>query len=224
MQTYWDLSEKDRAALSREDVERYQDFELMQKGVLKAPEQPELVPVPARPVPTQAYALAAEGRYAGLERGTLCFFDAAPAKAAMSGAFVMSSDYELGHKALVARPAVAVQEVLVYTEDQATKFRSILMEIKAAEERNARAVERHKEVVRKQEDALKGLWDDWHSCRERNGELQSIVDTFQRYKDLAGDPDVAAKFLREAFSRDEIAEAATWFGIHIPGVEPIAAE
>jgi hypothetical protein len=226
MQTYWDLSEAARAKLTREDVEKLEAVELMKKGVLKAPAEPELEPVPARPAPAVAFALAHVHRFGeGLEPSDVVFFDAAPAKALVAaGAFVLTTDYELGHKAKVARPVIAVKELLVYTEEQARESRKILAEAKAAEERNERALERHKAAVSKEREALQGMWADWRECCAKGRELQAIVDTFQRYKDLAGDVDVAAKFLREAFSRDEIAEAATWFDLHIPGAEPVAAE
>src|SRR5579859_586132 len=60
MKTYWDLSEKERAALSREDVERYIDAELMMKGVLKVTPL-MLEPLPSAPEPTTTYYQVSTG-------------------------------------------------------------------------------------------------------------------------------------------------------------------
>lgn len=221
MHDYWSLTEAERAKLTRDDVARYQDFELMKKGVLKAPEEPALVPVPERPKPVQAYALACEGRFAGLERGDLATFNLEAAKNLISGdVYVLVQDYEIGPKTFVARPVIATMEVMVYTAEQATKYRSTLLEIKAAEERNEREISKHGEALKKQQEALKGLWEDWHDCCEKDRALCSILTTFERYLRLCGDDrNVAAKFLREVHAIGEIDEASDWTGVDMRWVD-----
>ena len=63
MTTYWDLSERERAELSREDVERYVDAELMLKGVLRV-KPPVLAAEPEVPQPTKRFfSVTVRGQY-----------------------------------------------------------------------------------------------------------------------------------------------------------------
>lgn len=222
MQTYWDLSEKERAALSREDVERYVDAELMTKGVLKV-EPPKEAAVPDPPTVSRRSYLRGrhQSRY-GTTTTDVAFADAAAAQALLS-AVVIEEDYDTGMK--VARTIFELDEVTAVPEDEYLRHRSALQAHKAIIEANKKARTEFAEAAKKQEAALSGLWADWTECRERDARLRKIVDTFEDYKRIAGgDVAVAARFLRKPFTEEEIAEAAKWFGVTIPAAEPVAAE
>lgn len=216
MKTYWDLSEKERAALSREDVERYVDAELMMKGVLKV-EPPKECAIPDPPtVSRRNYHRGRHQSRYGTATTDVAFADAAAAQTLLS-AVVIEDDYETGLK--VARTIFDLDEVTAVPEDEYVRHRSALQAHKSAIEANKKAREEFAAAAKKQDDALSGLWADWHECRQRDARLRKVIETFEDYKRIAGgDVAVAARFLRKPFTEEEIAEAAEWFGV------PVAAE
>src|SRR5262249_43221715 len=96
----------------------------------------------------------------------------------------------------------------------------------AVEKENRRRQREHDEAVKKQEEVLRGMWDDWYECQSKAARMQRVVDTFNEYVRIAGGArDVAGVFLLKVFSRGEIVEASEWTGIAIPTeLAPLAAE
>jgi len=212
MQTYWDLTEKERAALSYEGVQRYVDAELMLKGVLAVPEL-ELAPVPDMPTPdVVVYRPKASARFGG--------FDVAFATDDQARAFLelkpfhIVRDWQLGDAQIADRLDDARIEIVpAFTRAAADIFRSKLESIKAAKDENDRRKRARDEQQKKVDQALAGLWEDWHACCAKARKVAAINATREKYLKLAGgDEATAARFLAMVHSEAELAEAAEWGG------------
>lgn len=219
MITYWDLEPKARAALSESDVQRYLDAELMLKGVLKV-EAPTFDEVPE--VPT-------------VERSTwykVTGFDAVFATAELAQRFIdlnpRSTDTKrFGHdwraqetiECLEPSKPLEVVTVALASETAVESHRATLEKRAAARSANEKKREEYNKAVKLQNEALKGLWDDWHTQRAEAAQHRKLVETFESYVKTAGDRMVATKFLLKVFTAEQIKKAADWHGIEIPTAE-----
>lgn len=217
MKTYWDLTEKERALLSAEDVERYVDAELMLKGVLKV-KPLQLTTVPEMPKPDlNLYVLSHSFRTADVG-----FENEAHAGDALNDGMFIEQSYVNGQMVSVARKfdhQTAMKRVQCYSEEKYAQLRPTIEKAAAARSANERAEREHTEALKKQDEALLGLWQDWHDCKTKHSELAVVIDTLRDYEKTAGDTATAAKFLLKVFSPFKIREAAEWFGIPDPTVE-----
>lgn len=215
MVTYWDLSEQERAALIRDDVARFIDAELMLKGVLKATplvllaETPPALP--ARPL----YVIdLGTGAYSSVD---LAFQTEADARAVLAmGPLRVTSDHSLGSSTKYTKPIAADATISAHdfpTAEDVEIAKVALREAHAAEGENQRRREAHERQTKAVDDALKGLWEDWHECTEKGTELRKVAATFGEYTKIANDNEVAASFLRKVFDEDKIQEAEKWCGV-----------
>lgn len=225
MQTYWDLSEKDRAALSREDVEKFGDAELMLKGVLKV--QPlTLEPLPPVAAPAkQIFRVRVGSKY---QQSTL---DVGFATAEEAQAFLALGPLHVTAKWLKGKNVEACGPIdehelvaeTMYTAAEVTASTATLERRAAVEAENEKRQREYDDAMKKQADALSGMWEDWYACQEKAMRMQRVVDTFNDYVRITGGQrDVAGTFLLKVFDRDVIREATAWTGIEIP--TEIAAE
>lgn len=219
MQTYWDLTEKERAALSREDVEKFGDAELMLKGVLKV--QPlvlEPLPPVASPV-KQCFRVRVGSKYqqVTLDVG---FDTAETAQAFLALKPLHVTQRWLKGKNVEACSPVDEHEIVaetMYTAAEVTDSTAALERRAAVETENETRQRAHDDAMKKQAEALEGMWSDWYECQRKVAQMQRVVDTFNDYVRIAGGKrDVAGTFLVKVFSREEIAEAAAWMGVKIP--------
>lgn len=232
--TYWDLEEKERAALTDEEVERFVDAELMTKGVLKVA-APDLVPVPeVATKPSAYYTVQIVGRYGVSESLDVVFASREAAAASLTGAFSLDHDYQSDSRvARPIRPDAKVVEVEALPESVHVEHKATLERVKAAKEANAKAQQEYQEASRKQSQALQGLWDDWHRCRGLDRQHRKVVATFEEYVRVAQGGEqpasvaqlgrsaeeartIAGRFLLKVFTREEIAAAGEWCGVEIP--------
>lgn len=221
---YWELSEKGRAMLTQEEVDRFADYELMQKGVLRA--QPlELEPEPEVPAPTQQFFRVKRDSWHELD---IAFRSAEDAQAFLRLRPVYIERAYCGHVNVEsAKPLggdVEVTAQLLRSSDESNAMMVTLKragEIKAS---NAKRREEHEKAQRAQEEALVDMWSDWRQCRAKLARIDKVVATFDEYRKIADDIDLAGKFLLKAFPRDEIVEAASWHGFAIPLPEAAADE
>lgn len=224
MITYWDLEPKTRAALSEADVQRYLDAELMLKGVLKV-DPPTFDDVPDVPK---------------VERATWCRvqgFDAVFATAELAQRFIDLSPRSTDTKrfgndwraqetieCLEASKPLEVVTVALASETAAESHRATLEKRAAARSANEKRRDEYNKAIKLQNEALKGLWDDWHEQRAEATQHRKVVETFESYVKTAGDREVAAKFLLKVFTPEQVGAASEWMGVEIPGgfaeVEP----
>jgi hypothetical protein len=216
MRTYWGLSERDRAELSREDVERYADVELMTKGVLRV-EAPKLEPVPQAP-DTDLEVFTVTCRHFGssdiyfaTEEQARSFLALRPMRRAnhyVNGSFIYYVEPDVEWGVTVER---AVSKGLA--DLRRAEFAAAI-ELK---KRNDAAIDAHQKAITAQQEALSDMWRDWHRQQGKAHNLKRVVDTLESYTLTAGgDRSVAFRFLRKAFSDDVILEAVEWFEFEVP--------
>lgn len=225
--TYWDLSDKERAQLAGDDVEKFLDAELMTKGVLKVT-APQFDPEPAVPeLPKQTYYRV---RFVGQTDTGVVFSDRASADTfAGLAAFSVDRTYIGGgwsqsveHVQALHDPEIS--ECQLASHDDFRAHKASIDRAAAVREANRKKRDEFEKTSKEQAKVLEGLWDDWHRCRELDTRMRRTVETFEDYKRVAGgDAAVAARFLLKVFSREQIAEAAAWCGVEIP-VPSVAEE
>lgn len=214
--TYWDLADKERAALSSDDVQRYGDVELMAKGVLKLPEL-VLVDEPAEPE-------LAKVRYYRVEQFPFVMFRTLSEAEAFRDLSPLGLDHRYigkgyGNSVDHVKPhaKLTIDTVEAASEDAVRTVLADLERAGAAREANRAARQEYDEALRTQNKALEGLWEDWQRCRALAVEMERVRDTFQRYIAMTnGDKAMAARFLAKAFPESKLNDAAAWFGIEIP--------
>lgn len=213
---YWDLSERERSELSHADVQRFLDFELMQKGVLKVTAPVADCVVEPNVKPCEWFAATAQSSswdpvrvvFASRELAE-SFLELAPC--------VRRSDYLDGASIEYASPFDSeIKSITLLTVDAFQEHRSELQAAAAAKAANAKRKEEWEKSVKLQSDALKGLWDDWYACCEKAREFGKVRSTWTQYVTMAGDERLAAKFLLKVFTERQIREANEWFAIAIP--------
>lgn len=211
VRTYWDLTEAERAALTRDDVAKFVDYELMQQGVVK-PKPLALVDVPSVSLETKTFY--------EIDTYTTGFSLVAFRTAEDARQFIalcpvaIEQDWQIGSDTKFATPLrenAKIASVELATRESVDAARAALKEAAAAKTENDRRRREHEEQTKKVEHALKGLWDDWHACVAKNGTMRRIVETFEEYKTIThGDLAIAARFLRKAFTIGLIREAEAW--------------
>ncbi len=222
MRTYWDFAEAQRAAMSRDDVAKFIDAELMLKSVLQVPPL-TLVDESAPALPTEPYYRIG-GQYDGLD---IAFRSEADVRAFLAlGAQRIASEWATGSENRYVEPIVdtPIQLVQLPTKAQVQGSAVALKEVQAAKSENERRRRDHVEATKKIDDALKGLWDDWHECVAKAQRVQHVADTFAKYLGLCdGDRKVASRFFAQTFSAASIREAIAWGAVPEDVMAPLAA-
>lgn len=217
MNRYWDLSEKQRAELTQEEVQAYLTVELMEKGVIRI-DEPEYLPVEEVAGPdVLVYRLKA-----GWRKSDIAFRTAEEAANAIKGAFVISDHYVSGHTTqhVSEETEIEIEASTIYSLDSFTKNKILIDRNKSAEAANKKLRDDYAVAIRAQDEALNGLWDDWNECRGKDRVNKRIVETFNQYvKNCKGQSDIARVFLEKAYTAEQIDEAFVWCNLS----EPIAA-
>ncbi|MFH1602774.1 MAG: hypothetical protein ABIH03_02585, partial [Pseudomonadota bacterium] len=217
MQRYWDLSNQNRADLTREQVDAMLAVELMEKGVAK-PVKPELCDVAEITLDKVKYfGVKYAGKYSGLDDTKLVFRTIEQAQALINAKPLRSDyDYNIGDRYRYAIPldGMVIETVELSTEANVEGLRPKLTKQSADKKANSKALETYKAACLAMQDATQGVWEDWHACLEEKARAEKIFDTLDEYAEICdGDREKAATFLHKAFSANEIAEAFEWFGM-----------
>lgn len=213
MRTYWDYSEKERLALSKEEVKALLDLHLMEKGVLKV-KAPELVKIEEAPVLNQHKVFKVEAGYNAIAFECIeeaqAFIDLKPMK--------LDYDYSLDSKYLRAVPLESkVEMVMVYDRTELINASSILKSIKAAKENNDKLEAEFTKANTAVESCLNEVWNDYWLCKNTGEKHEKLINTWKEYLAMTnGDEKVASGFLKKAFSVEKIREASEWTGVSIP--------
>lgn len=220
VQTYWDLSERERAELTREELERFCDAELMTKGVLRVGPMPKLEAEPAMPTGSlrvwRVRARDVRYGYGRTDLGSICFSTHAQAVAFVAlGPMSMSSDYMGGSLTLEsAKPAedVEIYEATVLSEQELERARSLAKTSVAIREANERAKKDHAAAVKARDEALASMFADWSECRARADRLRHVLTTWREYvATCGGDKAIASTFLHKVFPANDVEASREWF-------------
>lgn len=209
METYFDLSEKDRATLTEQQVQTYCDIALMQAHIRK-PIPPMTMPESIRDLNVktiQKWSAGAEELLFDTREQAIAFLVLKPC--------TKSYDYSgAGYDFKFPKPLDALPSpVTVYDHEdvlakvaELKKYREKKEEIEAAQtdfEKQSAAVN----------NATKGIWGDWYEMQRREREYRQVIDAFAEYKRLAGgDETIAETFLRKTYG-DKVGAAMEWFSV-----------
>ena len=217
MDIYWDLTEKERAALTEEQVRGYLAVELMSKG-LTTPQPPEYEDVPEVEMETTTYyqIVADNAEFSPL-------FESADDASSIIALFKLTrnSGYGSGNTPH-AKPVddVTVKPVDLPSADQVEAHKALLKEAHAKKKANDRRRREYDNAVRETSGATEEVWKDWRNCHQQEADHQAVVDTLREYTDLAGDQTMAMKFLRRAYREHQIMDAFEWFEIEYVAPDP----
>ncbi len=221
MDRYWDFTPKQRSELTGDQVRALLAVELMERGVLVvAP--PAVMPVPEAPAMQTRTWYAVEYRetkYSTTERVPFVFATVEQAHAFTTlQPMKLEHDWETGGRYQYEAPitGMGVVKIELYQASDIASLRSTLKEIKAAQDQNEKANAEYRTACAKTDEATKGVWEDWNTCRSDASNYRRVIDTLTEYRKLAGNEDVALGFLLKAFTRDHVVNAFEWFELPIP--------
>lgn len=222
MKDYWDLTEKERAGLTRDGVAEFIGFELMRKGVLRpAALELETDPVDVAIEKEVAFVVTYQGEH---NRETLDlvwntreaaekFIEVTPPRVMLDKS--IGHDWRARRDYKIARPLLdpRVESRDIAKESAVDENRAALEDAQNIRARNKERNEEHKKALREQEDALEAMWSDWESCCASARRHRRVFEVFREYVETAGgDEKVAAKFLRKVYRKDQIEDANEWVG------------
>lgn len=216
MKSYWDLSERERAALTAESVEAFLDVERMVRGAVK-PAPPQLEPLEDVALRTRSAFVI---RYDDYHRCNVAFETADDARAFLAlKPLRLERLYPAGVDAVLALalgdPSIAEVQLPDGAEVEALSTR--LKVNRERKERNDAASAEYARALNKYDEALTELRDDLARCQMLAREHAQVHATWLDYVRLAdGDRDVAWKFLVTAFGDVRAREAFAWHGTTPP--------
>jgi hypothetical protein len=209
--SYWDLEEHERARLTREEVEQYEAFELMSKGVPPL-EELRVEDVPALPPPSRQYAKAKIGTVE-LYFDTMADVEVLQKMAPKIQCHQYLNDGWSGPSVEYVKDFGSPEgsAVRMYSEEEVERHKVELQKSKSIEERNKKARDRYDRAIKDRNEALAGMWSDWTTVRTRSEHLSKIGATYEDYvKTCSGDKKLAYSFLLKAFDEDDIKTAEEW--------------
>lgn len=222
MNRYWDLTERERSELTSEQVQAMMTVELMEKGVVKI-ERPELIPVEEIEPPELTLYVPKSG-YRDCQFG---FKTSEEAMAFMAASVSLDYEYvggETKHRLAKNQADVSAVPVQVYSSTQLELRKSAIEKNKAAVAENQRRLQEYNAAVKAEDEATKGVWEDWHAQIAAAARHDQVVKVFRDYTETCdGSEPMAFRFLNKAFDADEIKNAFAWHEIEIPTEEPLVA-
>jgi hypothetical protein len=204
MDTYFDLSEKQRSQLTEEQVSAFCDVALMTAGIIK-PVQPERLVDVAGDVDLDTETVWITG---GIlfrsQEDALAFLKLSP----MKEEYDFGVGYEYKYAELINELPAAKA---VYRKSALDAAKKVLSQRSAKKEAIKKQIEEYNAQCKKANDATSNIWQDWTACRDMARAYQRVRDTFDQYVGMtAGDKSLALKFLRKAHTSEDIAGAIEW--------------
>jgi hypothetical protein len=212
MKRYWDLSKKERAHLTQEELNRFCDVHLMEEGVVvskltleEVPEEPEV------PMET-GYRLQHESE--GYTSTTSIVFknekDAATFMN-LKGLRVIVYEYETKRDCLVLLERPSIQPISMPRKVDLAEMKGSIRTINEIKDRNKAAEREYKEQLKKKEEVIQPLVDDYQECRDLDHLYETIHKTLIEYMFLAeNNKDIAMGFLKKAYSEENIKNMIEW--------------
>ena len=214
MKTYWDYTERERAGLATEQVEKLLAYELMEQGVLQVEPLKLEVVEPVALERRRVFALVETNGFGSHTDLGLAFDTIEQAEACRAVVrYVREAPWSAVPHVRSVRALQIVAEELP-TAEAVTAQKTALDEQKRRESANAEAVRRFEEETKKVSEAAARVWADWHECRRAEARHQKIRDTLAEYlRMIEGNDALSLAFLAKAFPADEILAAT---GLTVP--------
>lgn len=224
MERYWDLTEKQRAELTDDQMEAYYAIERMERGAI-APVPPEYKPEVLPEVPTNRYYAVHSKNTYGDKFGCLFrttdeaqkFIDLRP--------LIAESDYTIDYKQTAKVPdEMCIVPVDLPTKDALIGVKPAYVKAHTAATENKKLRDEYDKAQTAYAEVLSKLTQDRYDCQALARKHKKITDTFEAYQRTAnGDSGIAMKFLAKAFTDNDIAAAFEWFEMTAPASEPVPA-
>jgi hypothetical protein len=200
MVRYWDLSTKEKASLTEDQVRAFCNVQLMEKGIVNLGPMPEIT-IPQMPTMQQEEWFEVCDLLVKTKEQAVAILAAMPHK----------SDYEyaISYDKKFAVPwEGSIKTVSRYKRDEVLALRPILIEIKektAEKEKREKDYEQAFKICR---EAVADIWEDYYSSQREELRMQEIRDTFDKYRDMCeGDTKIAMNFLLSTYTEEDVCNA-----------------
>lgn len=199
---FWSMSNREVAALTGEQVETFVKYEAMSAGVGDAtPPVFEIVPETPILATTTYYTVTGFDAVFRTAAQAQAFLDLNPGKSEYS--------YKYGYDRVnwfePGEGIRSVTETVLRDKNEVSAAGPELERIKEVEESNRKKQQEFDKAHKAFAEATSGVWSRWHEAQSRVTEWQTILDTFEEYKELTdGDERTARVFLQKRFDTVEI--------------------
>lgn len=211
MKTFVELTTREIALLTDEEVRRYVKIAQMEDG---CPEPRE----PVAPIPPK---FDDRGRITvySVKRGystVATFKDAADAekcRALVACSFDQQYDSAVGYENVYITPAerVAVESAVVFSAEEFKRVRDSFAEYKAAKEQYEKDAKEYQKALERSTAAGAEVRAARSKSLAVKLKVEEIEQTWKDYLALTdGDPNVAAKFIERAFAAESVAQWREW--------------
>lgn len=208
METYWDLTNKERANLSDERMNQLQQYELMTGGASVAV-KPELQEVPEKPeVPTVKYYQIKGDRYSSL--GDLIFENIEDANLILTMK-IKEKKYNYDTKITTAEPVkeLSIEAIDVSDSGAINHLKEELQKIANIRNSNAVLQNEYDKAISSRTKVLESLNEDYREHVDTKAQIARLIKTYEEYKKVADDDLIAMKFLLKGYKEEpEVIEYA----------------
>jgi hypothetical protein len=214
---YWDLSERERSALSEDELTKLGARELMEAGVLH-PGDLVLVEEPPVPEPDRTvYVITGENvAWPTHEEAEASLRNVVTLKSRYFGQDYQSVKY-------LATEDLAIRPVKAYSAERHDALREAIDVAAAARAENAARRSAHAKALKACADELSDMREDWMRCGRLALDVAAVERTRAEYLELLdGDEEKVGVFLAKAFDNLLIATAETWRTETASSSEPAA--
>lgn len=203
MNSYWNLDDEEKAELTSDQVEAFCKVECMEQGII-IPDPPELMDEEMPVVPTkEMFEIAKPSRYSYRsepEKTGILFETAEKAQAFIKlRPTFKEQDYDADVHYVKQQVELFIISSEIVEEQEVEKHRIVLSQVKGAKDKNATAKQEFAKAITDSKKATKGIWENWHLCRDEKEAKEKVRATFDKYAEMCdGDEEIARKFLVKA--------------------------
>jgi hypothetical protein len=214
---YWDLSERERADVTKDQVEAFAKVELMTKGVTE-PVPPELEDVEVIELPhVTYYGITSRGEYqdTALPMHFKTTADAAACIETLTGkAYYKKNDYSIKRDYAGQMEDFKIITIQMNDVKDINVHKESLTKAQEAKNRNKSVQDKFNTECREKREALGKLWADWYRVREAHEDYLKMQATLGEYAELCGgDRQTALRFLIKAHEREIVRDMLDWLGL-----------
>lgn len=208
--TYWDLSDHDRAKIAPEDLTKYIDIELMEKGILR-PAPLELEPEESPEVPLRFYYRIQYAGYWSDNKLELLFTNQEDARDFIDTWIVDKSILVVSYDGRnlagpIVGPTITSEELPL--KDDVLKRKAEIDSYEGAKKRNDKKRTDYERDLKLVASTASIIEEDWHRCMALEDTYQKIRNTYNTYLKMTKDDEVIAlRFLRKVYEDSLIAMA-----------------
>lgn len=206
--TYWDHTEEERAELSSDNIEELIKYELMQQGVLKPSPPVYETEAPPKLSSTNYYKVVLKFQSWGRDEIPVLFKNPVDARTFLEMEWDFL-DYEHSEHCARSRTEQEIVSVELPSYDEVVAHQAAIKTARKATERNEQKRRDYEKQLEEVARASSGVWSDWHRCLAQRDHLERIRQVYQEYFEMAGDSQVALRFLLKVkdFEVEDITKA-----------------